>query len=119
MEDDARAAIAAFVNQTVDDLRAMETEAARFNATLADGLTDAIVYGESIRDVLVNSLNRAAPAAISSGLFALLSGGKPHLSVGGLGGLFSRIFRRFFASGGHPPFGKASSALARYAGRGG
>src|SRR3546814_17537851 len=85
----------------------METEAARFNATLADGRTDAIVYGESIGDVLVNSLKRAAAEAISSGLFDLLSGGNPNRPGGGVGGLVSGIFGGFFANGGNPPVGKA------------
>jgi hypothetical protein len=47
----------------------------RFAHDLTDNLADAIVYGKSLGDALVDSIKRAASALLSSSLMTLLTGG--------------------------------------------
>jgi hypothetical protein len=105
MSEDAERAVSAFTGHTADELRAMTREADRFNSSLADGLADAIAYGDDLGDVLVNSIRRAAAEAISSGLFDLFSG---KAGSGGIGGIFTSFFGGAFANGGNPPVGKVA-----------
>lgn len=59
---------------TVEDQRRLDAFVHGFNRDLADGLAQAIVYGENLGDVLTSVIQRAAFELISSGLLDLLSG---------------------------------------------
>lgn len=67
---------------TLEDQRRLEGFAEGFHRDLADGLAAAIVYGENLGDVLINTFRRAAAELLSSGLVQLLNGG----GFGGKGG---------------------------------
>ncbi|SNT06165.1 tape measure domain-containing protein [Sphingomonas laterariae] len=95
-----------------EDQERIEHFTLAFTDDLSRGLADAIVYGDNLGDVLVNSLKRAAAEAIASGLFDLLSGNVS----GGAGGFLSKAAGSIgsfftglgFADGGRPPLNRAS-----------
>jgi hypothetical protein len=78
-----------------------------FSKNLTSGLSQAIIYGQSLGDALVNSIKAAAAELVASGLLNLLSGGKRGTSFGdALGGLAS-IFGGARETGGPVMPGKA------------
>lgn len=92
-----------------EEQRRLERFSAGFADDLSRGLADAIVYGDNLGDVLVNSLKRAAAEALSSGLFDLLTGkgiGKGNF-LGTLASGASSIFGGFREGGGPVSPGKA------------
>jgi murein DD-endopeptidase MepM/ murein hydrolase activator NlpD len=114
------------------DLERMREFAATVEQDLAQGLAQALVYGDDLGDVLVNSIKRAAAALIESGLLNLLSGGQQGQSFSGMFSSFSSMLGlggapgggagvpgvpgipkdagnwKFFANGGVPPVGVPS-----------
>jgi len=82
---------------SVEDQERMRRFAENFTYDLTHGLADAIAYGDSLGDVLVGSIRRAASELISSGLLQMLEGG---VGGGGLGGFISGLFGGFRAGGG-------------------
>lgn len=74
---------------TIEDREELEAFTESFTRDLTDGLAGAIVYGENLGDVLVNTIQRAAHELISSGLMQLLTGKGPQGGL--LGSLISSL----------------------------
>lgn len=85
---------------TAEDIARAE----RFSESLTSGLAQAIVFGQSLGDALVNAIKAAAAELIASQLLKLLTGGS-----GGGGGFLASIGSAIFgrASGGSVSGGEA------------
>lgn len=86
--------------------------AERFGDNLARGLGQALVFGQSLGDALVNSIRAAAAELVTSGLLSLLTG-----KGGSGGGLVSAIGGLFGFANGTPAMG-APGGLAMVGERG-
>jgi len=91
---------------TTEDIARAE----RFSESLSSGLAQAIIYGQSLGDALVNAIKAAAAELIASQLLKLLTGGS-----GGGGGFLASIGSAIFgrASGGSVSGGEAYVVGAR------
>jgi hypothetical protein len=78
-----------------------------FKDDLAAGLSDAIVYGENLGDVLENTFKRAAAAMLQSGILNFLTGGKEGTSFGSMIANVGSLFGGARAAGGPVSAGKA------------
>jgi hypothetical protein len=84
------------INKMLIDAEAIEA-ADRFSENLSRGLGQAIIFGQSLGDALVNSIKAAAAELITSGLLDLLKGGKD--GGGGLIGSIVSGARAIFGGG--------------------
>ncbi len=69
-----------------------------FATNLTDGLGQAIIYGQSLGDALVNSIKAAAAELIASGLLDLLLG-KKTTDGGRIGGILASVGTSLFGGG--------------------
>ena len=93
------------VTGQIENAQIVNPEAEAGARNIAGNLAQAIVYGQSIGDALVNSFKAAAAEALANGLFDLLLGGK-----GGNGGILGTVLAAFGgarANGGPVGRGKA------------
>lgn len=90
---------------TEDEQHRLEQFADSFRQDLASGLTDALISGRNLGDVLEDSFKRAAAALVQSGITDLLSGNKfgSSFGAGGIGSAIKSVTGSLFgrASGGY------------------